>query len=262
MTSARPTRILLAMVLIGLIAPTAVAQSQSELRRENQRLRTEAADLQRELDAARKRIADLEAEVARLASAVKTGRSALPPVAAPPVTVDESKPDASPRALFNAIVRGYEEETKDLDIGDVENSSERIVFMRTINRWAARTNRELKSKIDWHVLIIGRAVPVRRGYVIRLQAVDPVTGTELGDPFDALISHVMASRLHDREQRHGLEEVMRLRGTLLPRVHVNQLRVEEGPFNNPPFLGPYAEFDFAVEANSLSVPKQENSTTP
>jgi hypothetical protein len=265
MTSRLPTRsarIVLAAVLIGLLAPVAGAQSQSELRRENQRLQTEAADLQRELDAARQRIADLEAEVARLAGAVRTGRPTIPPVTPPKVTVDESKADASPRALFNAVVRSYESQTANLDLGTDENDSKRIVYMRDINRWASRLNRELKTKIDWHVLIIGRAVPVRRGYVVRLQAVDPVTGTELGDSFDALLSHVMASRLHDREERFGLEETMRLRGTLLPRIHINPQRDEEGPFNNPPFIGAFAEFAFAVEAKSLTVPKEEKPAAP
>jgi hypothetical protein len=107
--------------------------------------------------------------------------------------------------------------------------------------------------------MIGAAVPAGRGLSVRLQAVDPETLAELGDPFDAAISRSLASRLQTIEKRTGLDDTLVLKGVLVPRTHINEERDSEGAFNNPRLIGPFAEFLFTVDAHSLVPPADESA---
>ena len=248
---------LVAALLLGGLSTPAAAQSLSDLRRENQRLQTENKDLRRELQRVTVDLAALQLEADRMRQSLKAGprggRAALPPLAEPEISIDESLPSASPRALMKAIVVSYAEATAELDFDPSEGRGDRgyTVYLRTLSHWAVGINRELKSPVSWHVKIIGRGVPVGRGFALRVIAVDPKTGTDLGDPFDAFVARSLALRLQQREQRYGLDEVMVLEGTLEPRVHINEDRLEPGPWDNPRFIGPFAEFGLTVHASRL-----------
>jgi hypothetical protein len=248
----------LAVLALAASAGIASAQSESDLRRENERLRTQVADLTQELDAANQRIQSLQEENSRLRDALQAGPvTSTSPLQPEPVTIDESVPHASPRALLRALVQEYGETTGELEMGDSPGDPARVSALRQIRRWVARANREHKTPIEWHVRVVESAVRVGRGYVLRLHAVDPVTHTVLGDPFDAVLSRSLASRLLQREQRFGLEDVMVLKGVLEPRIHVNEDRSEEGPFDNPRFVGPFVEFNLTVTANAMIPPPEE-----
>ncbi|MHC4106939.1 MAG: hypothetical protein ACYSTY_02520 [Planctomycetota bacterium] len=233
-------------------ASIASAQSDSDLRKENQRLRTRVRDLERELDAAQNRIGELEVEVARLQEMVEALRAAprpsttAPAPEPPKVTIDESIPHASPRALFNAVVKSYEKEIEALGI-DANDPNERTVYLRELQRWAAAVNRDLRSPVEWHVRVLDRQ-GTRRGATVKLRAVDPKTRAELGDAFDVRLSRNLARRL---EQQLSHEDVLVARGTLIPRVRVNEKRTARGVFDKPKFIGPYAELDLTVEVASL-----------
>ncbi len=249
-----------AAILVG--ADNAVAQSDSDLRQENQRLRTQVKDLQREWEAAQRRIESLQHQIEELRELLIASERAAPPAAAPAATqpktekvsIDESIPNASPRALLNAIKESYQDAMGDLDIGSPGNRM-RTAYMRALDRWAARVNRELRSQIQWHVRLIDFD-QTRRGRQ-RAMAVDPKTRVELGDPFEVIISRNLARRLEPLSQR-GEREVLQLKGVLVPEVRLNKRREEPGPFNHPRLIGPFAEFAFTVEASSLTpVEKQE-----
>ena len=249
-----------ACLLPALIASPALAQSQNELRRENQRLRTEVADLEAELEAARAEIAALRAEIVALRALLEDAGQAAPPSTAPPpepeVTVDESKPQASPRALLAAIIEDYQQETADWETGTGPDDSDRTAYLRRLGRWAAGVNREYRLPVEWHVRILEPAVRVGRDYRLRLRAVDPETDAQLGDPFDAVLSRSVASRLREREERYGLEDQLLLKGVVQPNVMINQERTERGAFDNPRFVGPFVEFEFTVQAQTIvPVPK-------
>jgi hypothetical protein len=244
-----------ACLLSMTASPPATAQSQNELRRENERLRAEMADLRVELEAARQEITDLKAEVDRLRALLDAAGQAPPakasPMPEPQVTIDESSPDASPRALLKAIIEAYQEETADLNMGTGPDDPDRIGYLRRLNRWVAGVNREYRLPVEWHVRILEPAVRAGRNYRLRLQAVDPKTGVHLGDPFDAILSGSLASRLREHEERYGLDEQLLLKGVILPRVAVNEQRTEPGTFDNPRFVGPFVEFDFIVQAQTI-----------
>lgn len=258
--------IVVASLLIGSTGTPAAAQSQNDLRRENQSLRTQVADLQRDLEAAREEIAGLKAEIERLQKLLEEGP---PPAAAAPVTpsddepapeervtIDESVPEASPRALLAAVIAGHRQEMAGVAMGSEPDGPARIGYMRRLNRWLAKTNRQFKVPIEWHVRIVDPAVRYGRGYLLRLQAVDPKTDVPLGDAFDTLLSASLASRLRDHEQRHGLDDVLLLKGIVEPGVAINEQRLEMGPFDNPRFVGPFVEFDFTVQAQTI-LPRPE-----
>ncbi len=256
---------LLAAALIGSIAAPTSAQGQkspSELRRENERLAEEVADLTRELEAARKENQELNDEIKRLNQLLtQAGQTARGVRAAPPelepeeVTIDETVPNASPRALLNALKASYREAAAEFDAGDpFDDGNGKTLYLRHLNRWSAKTNRELRSTIEWNVRLVdpnSPAIRVGRGYVLRLQAVDPVTDSKLGDPFDVLLSKSLATRIEDRLRREGLDNVVLLRGVLSPRIHINESRVSEGAFDNPRFIGAYAEFGFSINVQTL-----------
>lgn len=261
-------RMVLVALVIAATAPAALAQSQGDIRRESERLQAQVDDLVGELEAAKKSIQDLQEENSRLRAALNNARQGGGGEIAPPeeekVTIDESKPDASPRALFNALRREHTETAADLEMGASAGDPARVAFLRQLRRWVAKANREYKIQIDWNVRVVAPAIPVGRGFVLRLQAVDPVTHTELGDPFDALLNRSLAARLQNRSRRLGLNDVMLLKGVMLPRVHVNEDRTEEGPFDNPRFLGAFTEFGMTVEAQSLVAapdPEEEQATS-
>ena len=248
---------LVAFVLIGS-PPPALAQSANDLRKENQRLQTRVRDLERELDAARQRIAQLEREVEdltrQLAAGRRPGRRAATPPPPEAVTIDESIPDASPRALLNTLKASYDGEMKEREIGTAGSGGaspdrSRIAYLRALEKWAQRVNRELKSQIEWHVRIGQWTDPNR----LEMQAVDPKTHVALGDQFPVTMSAAVTRRLEQHEQR-GQHDVFILKGVLFPQVTANPRRGERGPFDKPRFIGPFAEFALIVQATSVNPP--------
>jgi hypothetical protein len=253
-------RIMTAAVLALLAAAgPAAAQGEGDLRRENQRLKALASDLQQELDAARARIVELERQIEGLK--LKIGQAlAAPSTGTPPpeqVTINESVPTASPRALFRAMKQSYQAATKGLEIGDprtLDGQRQRIVYERAVKSWLGRVHRELRAPVEWHVRIVEIADAGDQS-VLRAQAVDPKTRAELGDPFPIVL---------DKSTRHKLDQLMErsdpdvliVKGVLLPQPTMNPQRLEPGTFDKPPFIGPFAEFGFLIDAASV-VPARE-----
>ncbi|MBT8484587.1 MAG: MbeD family mobilization/exclusion protein [Phycisphaerae bacterium] len=252
----RATKISLALAAgLALVAALpAAGQSAAELRRENERLRARVTDLEQQLQSLTEQIARLQQQ---LTAAATAGGTTVPPFTPDPISIDESKPDASPRALLATLTESYRSTLDGVEMGEPGDPT-RVAFVRQLNRWIARVNREHKMPIEWHVRHLGSIVPVGRGYLLRMQAVDPKTGATLGDPFDGILSRSVRSRLQQLSQRGLLEDVLVLRGTLVPRVMFNEDRLTEGPFNNPPIIAPMAEFGFTVNVTTLLPPRDED----
>ena len=258
-----PTRWrILALVVVPLLTSTgeATAQSDRDLRQDNQRLQTQVNDMQRELDAARSRIADLERDLQTLMRRLgrTTGTPATTTAQTPPerVTIDESVPNASPRALLRAIRESYTEATSNFDLGDDNSMAgrrQRAAYLRAVESWARRIQREMKSSVVWHIRMLPMAEQGGGEPGLRVRAIDPETKVELGDPFTIRLNSAVRRKLATLDQR-GPIDVLVLKGVLIPQVTLNQDRMDPGPFNNPPLIGPFAEFRFVVTANSLTPP--------
>ena len=250
----------LALLLSSIIATPARAQSDAELRRQNQELTTQVKDLQAELDAARKQLQAAEARLAALeaqlaARAAGGGSKIIPPLEPEHVTVDESKPQASPRALFNAAVESYKQAVGSLPIGH-PGDRENVAYMRAVERWAPACERSLRMPIDWHV----RVLEGRRDRIAILQAVDPVTDARLGDPFQVQFPKTLATRIDDLAAG-GDPGVLVLKGTSIVDITVNPDRLMPGSFDKPRFVAPYAEFEVTVDVSSIVPAKPAPSST-
>ncbi|MCA9295075.1 MAG: hypothetical protein KC983_01135, partial [Phycisphaerales bacterium] len=224
-----PIALLIAAFLLPatLLTAPAAAQSDADLRQENARLREELRELRKEYEQQRLRITELEREAARLRSELaarpaSTGSGAtttpgkpVEKLPEPPVSIDESVPDASPRALFAALAASYRETLGATEIGE-PNSRERSAYMRQLERWRQQVRREFRQRITWHVRVLETvAAPGGEEYLLRMVAVDPVTGTELGAHFDAIVDSVIIKRLRAYERRGPISELV-LTGVVVP----------------------------------------------
>jgi len=241
-------RTLLPLLTALALACPAFAQSAEDLKRENDQLKKQVQDLQRQLDAAKRQVEELQR---RLDAA--TGGSASAEAPAAEVTIDESQPNASPRALFNAIVTSHDEAMKDKEMGRASDRT-RTAYMRELERWVALANNQFKSQIEWTVRI--EDMTTTRGVTeATLMAVDPVTGAELGDPFTVILSNAIMRRLTPAMQHKDVKQLT-LAGVITPIVRLNPNRAERGAFDVPRFVAPFVEYGFSVEARSL-VPVEE-----
>ncbi len=258
------SRLLACLAAMAVLAPvsSAMAQSDRDLRDENQRLTTQVKQLTRELDAAKGRIQDLQRQVDTLRITLAAARRSSPPSSPTPLeeealTIDESVPNASPRALLTALKASYDTTFADQDQGE-PGSSEHTIYLKAVDRWAASANREFLTKITWHVRGLDAQMTRAGRLELKVQAVDPKTNTELGDPFVIALQRSVARRFEQLQQR-DLAEVLVLKGTLHPNVVANRQRRDVGPFDNPRFIGPYAEFRLTVDASSLLPPTDEDA---
>ncbi len=248
---------------------TGAAQSQGDVRRENEQLQARVELLQGRLDAALERITELQAEVESLRQLLAANRrgaethptapSTAPPTGpsttVPAAAIDESIPNASPQALLDTLKDSYREATEELTIGEA-GDRQRILYLRGLDRWAKRVNRELKSQIQWHVRVV-RPRPRSQQRRLELQAVDPKTDLHLGDPFQVVASKNLLRRLRVFAER-GQLEVLVLRGVVRPFVTINLDRQEKGAFDKPRFIGTFAEFQMTVDVSRLTPASDED----
>lgn len=276
MTTFCPTR-LVALVLVSFAMVSAAAtpaiarQSDSDLRKENQQLTTKVQDLQNELDAARhdnealkQQIAQLEQQIAALrrSSGGSGTAPATSPVVPEQVSVDESVPTASPRALFHAILDSYDKTMGGADIGKPGDAKRRM-YLKKVEGWRSAANRDFRAPITWHVRFIDGRSAKNGDRIATLVVVDPKTDVRLGNQFDVLLSKLFADRLDFYKAHGGLDNiVMVLRGTVIPDIRINEERAARGSFDNPPFIGPFAEFIYSVDVKSLMAAKDDEKEQP
>jgi hypothetical protein len=264
----RPRLVLaLALLAAGLAAAPARAQAQGDLRRENQSLRAQLDELQKELAAARKEIADLRAENDRLRAQLAergpgAGPTTLPPLEPGPVSIDETNMRASPRALFNHVVLSYQKEMRGLPTGDEPSHPDRGNYLRALDQWVRRTKRELHGPVEWRVRVLDDLAILGEGFQLKLEAIDPETGTVLGDPFLTMVSKALATRMDRMGTPIVKGGVFVVKGTAVPRIEVNPTRESAGPFDNPRFIGPFAEYSITVVAEALIDPARMPARRP
>lgn len=256
-------RMLLTGLLTAVLAAPAFSQAAEELRQENELLRDEneqlrqqVRDLQKELDDARAKVARLERMVERM-----QGQTAdRDPLEEPEVTIDESKPSASPRALLRAIVESHDAAMGDMEM-DRPNSRQRVAYMRALERWVAAAEREFKIPIEWHVEIVGELLLNRDGSArATVVAVDPETDAQLGSPFDVMLEPIMVRRIVPVRDRGDLDK-LKMNGVVVPHLRINLERPNRGPFDSPKFIGPYVEYAMDVQVRSI-VPVEKPKTPP
>lgn len=260
---------LAALVAVGPCIPgsTAVAQTQqsdNDLRAENQALKTRVHDLELELAAARARATDLEKRLAdseaKLKAAAATappgtvGSGQVPPPQVPPTTIDENVMNASPTALLKALQADYAQVLG--PAGGYATPKERTVYFRALEKWVAGANRRFRMPVEWLVRTEQVGSIGDKSAVLRVIAIDPGNGHELGDPFDVAVPIAMFRRAEAAGLTAKGREVV-LRGTLNPALILSEKRETVGAFNKPKFIGPFAELGFGVDATSVTAGEPE-----
>ena len=233
-------------------APSAApAQSEADTRATAEALRTRVADLELELKAAKARIAELErrlAEANARAAAGGLGTGAVPPPVEPTATVDESTATASPRALLRAMKGEYASAMG--TVGGWTSAKERLVYFRALEKWILSANRVHRAPVHWFVRLEAVEAVGEKNSALRVVAIDPGNGIELGDSF------IVAAppSLYRRLEAGGFLQpgtIFELRGTVLPDLTLNVDREAMGPFDHPRFVGPFTEFGFSVDPQSM-----------
>lgn len=228
-------------------AETCLAQADADVQAENQRLKTEVDQLKRDLKASHDRVKLLEQQVIALQKS-RTAATQPAPLEPEKVTVDESVPLASPRALRNHLTTSFETDMGTQEIG-AAGDAKRRAFMRNLHRWVASMNQKLRGPVKWHVRL-SQPGPIQTGKSTSLVAVDPITDVQLGDAFSITLPRASAERLVRLQDRGDLG-VLVLRGVVNPDVRVAEDRETRGPIDNPPFIGPFTEFVLDVNVQSL-----------
>lgn len=246
-------RLLLALCLL-LAAPTAWAPSASaqnretDLARENDRLRGQVSDLEAALDAAMKKIATLEKQVADLRKS--PNGSSIQPAAS---VVDT--PEASPAGMIDRIRSAITEARASGEIlptADERDPKAQSRHLRSLQKWIASANRTFKQRISWPVLVGSMEQTGPTSARVQLTPWNPETDASCGDPFTVMVSpRILENVRRSRIRATGNRPIFLLAGVFEPRISYNSERLEVGPFDNPRFIAPTVEMRWGVEFKSL-----------
>lgn len=245
------TPAVLLLAALCFFTPIAAAQSDDELAR----LRRIVAEQREELAKRDQRIRDLEARVEALrADLAEARRAAGRPAAAdddaPAERETEARgPSDSPAGLLAALRDRYR-----IDLGDIETDADlddraKAARDARIRRWCLQMNRDLRTQVSWLVRF-GPVTEAGRGvYQARMTVLDEETGRTIGEPVTIEIPRRFLARLRDQADRH---DHWKLGGLLRPEPRLNPERTTTGVFSTTPLVGPFVDFDFSIEWNSLA----------
>lgn len=222
------------------------------------------ADPADELAKAKARIAELEAEVA----ALKARLAASPSAPVPPTPVQPSAPTGearftSPASIFRTMSDEYTRSLAEL-LPAPGDSAETAIFRRELERWVASVNRSYRHPVRWSGRLV-RLEPKGDGMVATMEPIDAATGETLGEAYSVPLEARVARRVAAAARGQPQGETWVLTGTFVPEVRFQPGRMQRGDFDNPPLLGPGAEFLWRLEVGSLVPGRREKpaeSETP
>ena len=134
------------------------------------------------------------------------------------------------------------------------------IFRRELERWVAGANRSYRHPVRWYGRLV-RTQPQGERLAVTLAPVDPVSGDPLGEEFTVTLEPRIARRLSN-PARPTAGDPWVLAGTFVPEIRANPDRMDRGIFDNPPLLGPGAEFRWRIEVESLVPTRREPAAEP
>ncbi|MCA9294130.1 MAG: hypothetical protein KDA20_09980 [Phycisphaerales bacterium] len=262
---------ILAACVLGAIAPTSLAQNQNitvnDLRRENDALRQKIDQMSSQLDQSTKKVDDLEERIRQLTQQIEAlqrqlaSQGAAPqdpsqtPVAAEPMyaTPSADEPYTSPDALFLAVQADYQKARTEQKWESMEEPRQR----RMVADWARGAGRKFRSRVEW-VVNVSEVRNTPNGAVVVGQVMDAASGQPFGSMDVTLeLNSTFARKLHE----HPRESTWRVVGNVSAAPRMNPERTEQGFFNVPAFVGPYAEFLFELRVTGLAPASEPKDTT-
>ena len=255
------------LVLVGLIAPMALAQdaSPAELRREIEVLREQNAEITAERDELLEHVTALRDEMISISSKLEAALQEIEvlkkllaskaeseliekeeaPEPAPEVVEPRSAPIpkdhlASPESLLRALVHAYEVRFPNPSL---ETEVDRKRFETRVRKWTQDVSKTMRGQTKWRVLLTD-ITPRRRGRETQamMAVLDPASGLTIGTPFLVEVPSRMALKLGSEK-----EQVFDLNLLLVPAPIVNPNRLVGGVFDWPRFVGPMVDFAFDIE---------------
>ena len=257
-----PRNLVLAMCLFlampACFLPAAQAQNrEADLARENERLQGQNADLEAALEAAIRKIEGLEKRIQELESA--PGKASSPT----PVTIEI--PEASPGGAVEKIRKAYTEAIASGDIqspATAKDDASRSRAARGLQKWIAATNRKLKQRIEWPVLVTDMEQLSPTSARIQLTPWNPKEKVSCGDPFVVGVPpRVLENIRRSRLRAEGETAVFMFEGVFVPKISYNPERTEIGAFDNPRFIAPGVEMRWNVDYKAIVDDKTSKKST-
>ena len=248
-----PRNIVLATCLmlalpVGLLSAAEAQNREADLARENERLRGQNDDLEAALAAAIRKIETLEKRVQELESA--PGQTTSPT----PVAVET--PEASPDGLVKKVAKAYDEAVASGEIKSpisAPDDASRSRAIRELRKWIAATNRKMKQRIEWPVLITDMEQTGPTSARIQVTPWNPKDQVTCGDPFVVAVPpRVLEKVRRSRLRSEGETPIFMFLGVFEPKVSYNPERTEIGAFNNPRYIAPGVEMRWGVDFKSIS----------
>jgi len=251
---------IVAMLVIGQAA-CAQPESAATLRQQITELERTVETLRTQLDEVSAQRQRLLAEVALLREAVAGGahpttpnKPAIPgqsPASGSfPISALSQEPLSSPDALYISLLLEYREAFSPQSLKDGAVSADEAEVLE----WVGTMKSRLEGQATWLVRIdqVIRTVKKDHGEPLRVRAIvlDPTTAK----PTSRAVMLKIPSRFEGRfPDILAADEVLYCELRLKVRAEpvFQPGRETPGPFNYPPFIGPYAGFDFSAEPTGL-----------
>lgn len=256
-----PTAAIAVLLPLFLGTATVVAQDGVEqLRRRNELLVAKVADLESALAAARARIEALEHQLA----AGQPPTPAAPNTVAAPTIEGEANPSQFEATLRAAYTTALAE--ADVSEGAREEFREHgAPYQRWLQKWIAGADRTFRRNVEWVVILEASEAASRTESFATLSAWDATTNERIGKPFQVRVPTRTLARIARATRTRGEMIQLVLSGVYTPHLQFNATRIDRGPFDNPPFIGPMIELKWSFDAKSLTPKKLdavEESPTP
>jgi hypothetical protein len=242
--------LLLALVCASLVAssPGASAQATDPSR----------ANLQRENDQLRERVAQLEARIKKLEreneamklelERLRAAKPGAPPPPGTPGTVpttgdviplESQEPLACPDALLAALQASYATQFADRTVEEATKAQ----YIQDVRKWARTAEREFKGNVEWVIRVDKENLPASPDEPIPFWVIDVQSGKLLHPKVvKAALNRAAASRILENTSI----TVWDVKGSLGATPTTNAERAEKGLLDFPPFIGPFAEFKYAL----------------
>jgi len=204
-------------------------------------------DAKKQLDSAQNRIRELNAENDRLRRQLSEATQGAPgggtaPTGAAPVP---EEPLSSPEALMRALVKSYE---RNLTGKPRDTRHELSRYHGEVRDWVRDASREIRGPFSWTIVVesVGTPSAASSAADVTFTVVGP-DGKGLGPAVTAPFPVRFAKPLSQATPQSQWKVV----GTGGARPSFNDKRAEPGTPDEPPLVGPFAEFGFDLQIRSV-----------
>ena len=250
----------LSLMAILVMPITHMAYSQEaplDLRLKNEQLEARVSDLESTLEAARKKISELEATIRSMEKSTSKVNPISTAKKSPDVSNEKSNdtPYQSPSAIKSAIQKEYTaafNSSKLSKPGTSQWTRDDSAYRKWLQVWITATDRLHQKRIDWTV-VLQRTDPLSpTESIVTLAPWDNDRQEVAGDSFQSQIPTRILDRIRRVMENKEQNIPLQLKGVYFPHLNLNPKRMDPGPFDNPPFIGPMVELQWSVAIKSLS----------